>query len=221
MPSDLTNWMSTYSQYDSTVSSDISNQIYVRVGLNADSTLSTTEHDLKKIVDAQSIPGHSFDDLVKIQSLFNDRIADYIQQTQELIVTNDLVNMNKYVKENMNSELHRTVQLKDKTVNGVHKVRQSYMMKKYAIGYWNFWAYTIQFSLFLLMACALLVLMAFDPKLQLNKWAASIVAFVIFVFWLVIFVLLVKQTSMRRRDDWNKFYFPTKETEAAGSCSAK
>lgn len=217
---DIFNLMPNYAEYDNPVATDIANQIYLRVGLNANNNLSIDEPSLKKLVDAQAIPGHSFDDLVRIQTVFGDRIKTYMDDSDSLVVLNDLVNMNKYMNDNMQSEYNRTLLLREKTASGVQKVRTNFQMKKYSIGWWDFWAYMIQFTLFILMGCAILVVMFFDPNITLNKYIVIGSVTVLAIFWLFVFVLLIKQNNMRRKDDWDKFYFPSKETESSGSCKA-
>lgn len=223
--------LSKYIAYDSQVSIDVSKQVATRLnfplpssgdaGYNdqlyanlSDPALS----DRNKIIDAQSIPGHTFDDVDKMESYLHSKFKQYSDQTDELVVLNNLLSTNQSLYNNISKEYDRTVTVRDKSTSNVQKMKQAHGIQKYAIGSMFFWANLIQFSLAFIIACVILVAMFFDPKIQLNIWVVAITASLLFLFWLFVFVLIVKQNNMRRKDDWNKFYFPTKNVNDALSC---
>ena len=216
--------MSDYTGYDSSVNIDVSRQVAARFNFNnitgtgQDAFNTAKSSSLDQLLNAQATPGHTFDDVDKMEAYLKNRFQDYQQQTTNLVALNNLKNANNALYDNMSGEYNRTVNLREKSSSAVQKMRQAHIVKKYAIGSMFFWGNMIQFSMGFLIACAILVVMVFDPKIDLNKWVAIIASSILFLFWIVIFVLMVKENSMRRKDDWNKFYFPTKNIKDALSC---
>jgi hypothetical protein len=215
------NLTSDFPTFDQKLSTDRLGDFTRSMNLTSDGNLLTNLPDLKERVDKMSIPGHDQETIARIEGHFMQNVTDYIKQSQMLTSMNDLVNINSFVQDNMDKEYLRSNQLRNNTFNNVHKTRQYYMLRKYDIEYNKFLTKIIMFSFFVAIVCALIWCTTLDADIKLNAKLAIAVISLVLAVYLLILVLLIKDMMLRRKDDWNKYYYgPSMNANgASGSCN--
>lgn len=186
----------------------------------SDGTYKPPVEEITRIADDKTYAGYGINDIVEMDNLFTQHIQKYLNETNNIIMMNDVVTSNEYLNTTMDTEFQRVAQLTDKTRNTIYKTRSSYMLKKYQIAYNKFISGILQFTLFvaiLLIAC----LAAWRQGLEIPEnakkalWQSPTLliscASVLVVFYLFIVILLFKKYQSRRKDDWDKYYFSTME----------
>jgi lipopolysaccharide export LptBFGC system permease protein LptF len=145
-----------------------------------------------------------------IQDIFFDNVRMYLLDTNQNLMLNDVYNTNMFLKESMSKEMERTSSLRNKTFNDIHKTRERYMRSQYDIQYYNFIAAVMQGTMFIILCIALLL--AFYKQKKISIKIGSIIVGILVLIYVIIVLMYIKQNQSRRKDDWNKFYFTTKET---------
>ena len=182
----------------------------------SDGTYKPPVDEITRIADDKTYAGYGINDIVEMDNLFTNHIQKYLNETNNIIMMNDVVTSNEYLNTTMDTEFQRVSHLTDKTRNTIYKTRNSYMLKKYQIAYNKFISGILQFTLF--VAIALIVfLAAWRQGLELPAnvakafWQSPTLlltcALVLVVLYLFIVILLYKNYQMRRKDDWDKYYF--------------
>lgn len=166
-----------------------------------------------------SVVGHTNDHVGLIEHVFIGKVQGYENDTLKQILYNDLANTNTFIENNVDREFNKLSSMRDKTYNAVYKTKQMYMLKKYEIAYNNFAKNVIQFSMFVAVVCALIMAAHYDPKVELNKKLAIAGVCIVLAVYLLILLLFVRKMMLRRKDDWNKFYFSSMDSKGSGSCS--
>ena len=188
-----------------------------RLGILASGDYSVTPEVFEKIV-RDNVTGTPVETSAKIQDVFFDNVRMYLVDTNQAMLLNDVTNTNMFLRESMTKELEKTTTLRDKTFNHIHKARQRYLNKKYAIKENQFITTLLQFTVFTILVIALI----FGGSIQEAYYSlktAAIISSIVALFYLVVVIMFLKQNQLRRKDDWDKFYFPTKyDNRSAGSC---
>lgn len=187
-----------------------------RLGILASGDYSVAPEVFERTV-KDNTSGTPIETAAAIQDIFFDNVRMYLVDTNQNMLLNDVTNTNMYLRESMTKELERSASLRDKTFNDIHKTRERYMGKKYAINHYNFVGTTLQFTMFVILIVALCFTLAKEDKI--TKTVATYVSMFIIVIYLIILLMFIKQNQLRRKDDWNKFYFSMKQTDTGGSCS--
>ena len=167
----------------------------------------------------QAIAGHTSEHIKMIEQIFVSKIQDYQDDTVKQVLYNDLANTNKFITDNVDREHNKLNSMRDKTYNAVYKTKQMYMLKKYEVAYNNFSKNVIQFTIFVVIICSLIMGASYDPNISLNQTFAIAVVSVILAIYLLIMALFVRKTMLRRKDDWNKFYFSSMNSNKS-SCGS-
>ena len=196
-----------YPTYDQNTGLDVLQSFNAKIGTTSSGSITSSPAQVKRLVDSQAIPGHSYDQLNAIENKFLENAASYVDSTKELVVINDLVNVNRYMNNSMQSEVKRTQNLRDQTFNNVYRTKQSYLMKWYDIEYNSFVTHIIQFTLFIFILCGSLYATTLDPRFLFNKVIVFWIIGIAVLIYLLMILLLFKSVTQRRRDDFNKFYF--------------
>ena len=144
---------------------------------------------------------------------FTFALRHYFEQTKDIMMLNDFRNSTTYLTDVMGSETQRITRLKAKTIDQVHKIRQSYLMKKYRIAYNIFVANIIQFTLFVVIVFAVMFTMRVTYPSLVGTTLALSVSLTVLAIYLLILMVVIKNHQTRRKDDWNKFYYPSMASE--------
>lgn len=148
---------------------------------------------------------------------FKNAMTEFFKRTGNLMIMNDFANANETLETIMSTEYTKADKLRSKTKNEVQKTRQKYLMKKYKIAYHLFVTNIIQFSLWVTILVALMFGFAREGKYFSYTWAGILSSILILIFFLVI-LIVVKNHQTRRKDDWNKFYFKSKNDGSQNVC---
>jgi len=157
-------------------------------------------------------PGYTVDDLMTIESGFNEMETLYNQATEVIAIGNDLQNVNQYMSNSYTTENKRINKVLNDSVNDVYLSRETFMLTKYNIAFQHFLTHVIMFTIFVAIIVAFLVCLTFYKKVMLSWKIAGICIAAVAMFYLFGVVLFYRQTMIRRKDDWTKFYFSTPDT---------
>jgi nitrogen fixation/metabolism regulation signal transduction histidine kinase len=153
----------------------------------------------------------------QIQNSIVEDVQAYLIETSQAVILNDIYNTNDYVTETIYNEKKRTGGIKDKTASLINKTRQSYLQKKYSIEYNNFVSMCLQFTTFIVLIVAIMFTLLKQDKI--NNMVAYLISAIAILIFLIGVVLYVKNNQVRRKDDWNKYYFPSMNGSTSGSCA--
>ena len=200
-----------YTVYDNQLSDEVQQQFTNLYGMNSAGAIDATAMNISK----NQLPGQSKDDLSRMQAIINDKFMQYQDGTLSMVMQNDMNNVNSYLSESVSNENARSQRLLESTNNALYKAKQAYMMKKYDIAYTQFVSGLLQFTLFTVIICSFILALIFSNVFN-DLWGYSIIIMIISLY-LIILVLFIRQNMMRRKDDWNKFYYTTGKNSK--SCS--
>lgn len=197
--------MPNYPEYDQNVAIYYSNEMTKSVG-GVDSRGQFAKPDeVKRFVDVQAVPGHSQEQMAVIESMFHNKVGEYMGDTMNMVLLNDLANTNKFANMTTDNENTRLVKLRQRTTSELMKKKSEYLQYKYAIDYQKFLIVIVQMTFFVTILCAMLFY-AFQLG-KINVWVLGTIAGIIMSIYLFILILLWRNMYSRRKDDWNKFYF--------------
>jgi|688.fasta_scaffold189671_3 hypothetical protein len=188
-----------------------------RLGILASGDFSATPEMFERIVQ-DNVQGSAIDTHNTVNEIFLKNVSLYVMDTNQSLLYNDVTNANEFLRDTMTKEIDKYATMRDRTFNTIHKTRHSYMAKKYAMNYNRFLTVLIQFTIFITVLVALVFgLHKMYDYYSLNT--AIYIAAPIVLVYLLIVLLFYKQNQVRRRDDWNKFYFTSSQDKASGSCA--
>jgi hypothetical protein len=167
-------------------------------------------------------PGYTVDDIMTIESLFNNMSNDFEKATQFIKISNNLTNVNQFIDNSFKVENKRINHVLNDSINDVYLSRENFMLIKYNKAYQEFLTAVIQWSFFVAIVCAFFVCFTFYPIGKPNlswKAAGSIIAIVLAIYLCGV-VIFYKQTLIRRKDNWDKFYFNTPDSINGTVCNA-
>lgn len=154
-------------------------------------------------------------------TIINSVVADieqYLVDTNQSIIMNDVTNTNDYVTGSIFNEKNRTTTLRDKTSNMINRTRNTFLQNKYQIEYHNFIGSCLQFFTFMILIIAcMFALLKQESIPALVAYGVSCTALVLF---LLVVVVYIKNNQTRRKDDWNKYYFSAMDNGKGSSCKS-
>ena len=182
----------------------------------SDGTYKPPVDEITRIADTNTYAGYGINDVVKLDNLFTQHIQKYLNETNQLLMMNDMIASSEYLRNTMDNEYDRVSKLTEKTKNNIYKSRASYMFKRYQIGYNRFVSGVLQFTMFVFVVLAVLCAvwrqsLALPQGASMALWQNPSIllacAVILVVLYLLIVILLYKTYQTRRKDDWDKFYF--------------
>ena len=166
-------------------------------------------------------PGYSSDDLMTIESILGGLETQFTGVTDVIKVSNNLQNVNQYISNSYDIEKKRIGGVLNSSVNDVYLSRETFMLVKYNIAFQHFLINVIQFSLFVAIICAFLICFTFYDKFKITWTIAISVISLVLVIYLAGVVIFYRETLVRRKDDWDKFYFNTPESINGTVCNKR
>ena len=172
--------------------------------------------DQKFIKYDSSFPGYTYDDISTVESTFNKMERTYNEQMRVVEIANSTGAMSRLLNNSVATESERVNAVRNSSVNNVYKQRQSFMMTKYSSYYQRFLITLLQFTIVVTIVCCMIACMTYYEKYMLSwKAAGAIIGFILATYLLLI-AMFYKQKLMRRRDDWNKWYFGSPGSSGKG-----
>lgn len=159
-----------------------------------------SDYIVDSIGDANEIQGR-MDDIVK------DNVKNYIDDTFTAVMLNNVSNTTNYLRGNMNHEEQNLRKNKKHMENNIHKLRITAMEKQFLI---NHRRYKLKMIILTNLVC-ILVFGLFTLNLQnkMSMTAAIVISCIIVFIFIVYMIITLLLNARRRKDDWNKFYFPS------------
>jgi hypothetical protein len=146
-------------------------------------------------------------------------LVNFMNDTANYVIFNDLSNNNAYVAETLKTETERMTNIKNKTFNNTYKKQSQFFQKKYVISYNNFIKNIIKYLI--LLCIVITLIMSFYLKQKIPKFIVYIALSVLSVLSFVIILIYVKNVQTRRKDDWSKYYFSgMAKDNTSKSCTA-
>jgi hypothetical protein len=167
--------------------------------------LIASPESIMKEIDFQAIAGHNTDQLANIEGLFSKKVAQYLDETENIILLNDLANVNKFANLTVDKETQRLANLRMKSSSDLVKMRSKFLAKQYDINYNKFLTNIIITTLvFVIVAC--IAFYTFE-KQKIDSYVFWWIIGVVISLYVIVIILLIKNKQTRRKDDWNKYYF--------------
>lgn len=145
-------------------------------------------------------------------------VVAYNEATRSLSAINEMYNSNMYINESLSSQQRQLRELQDKARNHVMRARQRQMLAQYDVQRTRFRNRVILGAIVVTCVCTIIIMLAskHQPPVIPPWLAGSSVALIIVTYVLVVF-LYMSQNALRRRTDWNKFYFGSYSKGNGGS----
>ena len=188
----------------------------IQANLSKDVQFGNIEEIANKVND--NMAGNMDDISTDIENIFQANVSSYINGIMNSLLYNDVHNTNLFVLSGLDNEMKRLVNLKSHLVNTIHVNRQKYMENVYTLTYNSAIVSIIQFSLLVYIAIALLIKMSFDINLPMTY--VTLFSCILLGFYLYFMIHFISAMSIRRRDDWNRFYFPKNIPKKSTSSSS-
>ncbi len=145
-------------------------------------------------------------------------LNNYLKDTNNFVIFNDLANNNAYVAESLKTETDKMDNIREKTVNNTYKKQNQFFQKKYVINYNNFIKNIIKYIF--LLSIVILLIVSFYLQGKVSKFLSILVISILVVLSFVVILIYVKNIQTRRKDDWSKYYFSGMENDkTASSCT--
>ena len=152
------------------------------------------------------------------RTILMSTLVNFMNDTANYVIFNDLSNNNAYVAETLKTETERMTGIKNKTFNNTYKKQSQFFQKKYVINYNNFIKNIIKYLI--LLCIVITIIMSFYLKGKIPKFIVYIMLSLLSVLSFVIILIYVKNVQTRRKDDWSKYYFSGMEKDSKKSCTA-
>lgn len=200
---------------------NITNQSFLQFnmanGLMSSGTYASASNLVSNSTD--NVYGNVVSQIASAESSLKNNIKDYLNETKQYIILNDLANNNDYVAQTLKGEMDKTEYMRDKTINTTYKTQQNFFQKKWTIDYNHFLSNILKFLI--IISIFVVTTIAFMKSETINKTIGyAIITCLVSLTSLVIFVYF-KNMQTRRKDDWNKYYFSSMQSDNSNSCTAK
>lgn len=180
------------------------------LGLLSSSDYATTSEDIIDKIE-NDIKGSDVQIKNQIEDIFFNNVHDYVTETFNGIIYNDLINVNKYIGKNLFYEMQRLNKNFNFIKNNIQRLRYQY----------NEIAYTIKKNVFItnlvkLSILASLLIFLFYQLGQDNLYP-KIVSIVLMVITLFIYLLVLVYNILNNKDrkygNWDEFDFKVKPSK--------
>lgn len=212
----LNNASSNINNYDASVIGEILLNFNTDNGLMATGNYQNASNIVQSTV--ESVFGtNDVNDAAYRLALFST-LQQYLNETNQFVVLNDLANNNNYVAETLLNETERVGGIKDKMRNTTYKKQNEYFQKRYVIEYNGFVKNIVKYLI--LLSIFIIIITSYYLKDKISKFIFYLIVSVSTVLSFLVILLYVKNTQTRRKDDWNKYYFVGMKTdETSSSCT--
>jgi len=141
----------------------------------------------------------------EMEHVFSNNVENYLSETYNSILYNDVNNTNVFVMQNVNGEMSRSEQLRKQLINELHKTRQQYMQTHYNIAFYDSLKILFQKTLFFFILTSVLLILFVDNKVTFIT--SIIIIGILMAVYLMVVIQYILNKSKRHKDDWHKFDF--------------
>lgn len=177
------------------------------------------DYDVYAASNIIAYPGYTVDDLMTIENMFGQMETQYNKATEVIQISNDLQNVNQFINNNYKLEKTRIDHVLNTSENNVYISRENFMLSKYNIAFNKFVTYVLEFTLFIAIICGFVVCFTFYEKFKISWKAAGVILFLIATIYAFGVIVFYRQTLVRRKDDWTKYYFSTPDSLNGTFCN--
>jgi len=192
------------SQYVQKKSEDALKEFSNEVSLMTSNQYNTTPGDIVDKI-SKNMKGDEVHFKKEMEHVFGNNVQNYLSETYNSILYNDVNNTNVFVTQNVRGENQRSDHIRKQLTNELHKSRQQYMESNYYISFYRSLQYLFQKSLIFFMMISILLVFFVDNKITFIT--SIIVIGILLAVYLMIVIQYFVNKSKRRRDDWHKFDF--------------
>lgn len=150
------------------------------------------------------------------RAILFETLKTYLNETGQFVILNDLANNNSYVAETLRSETDRVDGVKEKTINTTYKQQHEFFQKKYIVKYNQFVKNIVKYLI--LLSIFIMVVTSYFLKGVVSKFIFTLIVSISSVLSFLVILVYVKNVQTRRKDDWDKYYFSSMNTNDSGSC---
>lgn len=175
-------------------------------GMDSQGNFIASEDTITKGVDFQAVAGHTTEQLANIESLFQQKVSNYLDDTGSMILMNDLANANKFAGLTVENETKRLMRLKERSASDLTKTRAQFLSKNYTISYNRYLTSIVQLSFAMIIVVAISTY-CLIPANIIGIWVYGWIIGIIAVIYIIAIIIMIKNMQSRRKDDWDKYYF--------------
>lgn len=171
------------------------------------------KREILNIIAGQSTSTGSITEHAIIQNMLNSHVEEYNKDTDELLAMNIQKDINIFTNENLERDLKRLQETKDKTRGNVQKKRQYFLSKRYAAEQNKYAVVSVQIAFW--MEAVLFLILTMNAEGYIGKVVTGIFCAIVVVCYLVLMYKIVKQNADRRTDVFDKFYWSSTSVPTA------
>ena len=192
------------SNYVQKKSEDALKEFNDEVSLMTSNQYNTTPGDIVDKI-GKNMKGDEVHFKKEMEHVFGNNVQNYLSETYNSILYNDVNNTNVFVMQNVRGENQRSDHIRKNLTNELHKSRQQYMESNYYISFYHSLKQLFQKSLIFFMMVS--ILLVFFVENTITFATSMIVIGILLAVYLMIVIQYFVNKSKRRRDDWHKFEF--------------
>jgi len=192
------------SDYVQKKSEDALKEFNDEVSLMTSNQYNTTPGDIVDKI-GKNMKGDEVHFKKEMEHVFGNNVQNYLSETYNSILYNDVNNTNVFVMQNVRGENQRSDHIRKNLTNELHKSRQQYMESNYYISFYHSLKQLFQKSLIFFMMVS--ILLVFFVENTITFATSMIVIGILLAVYLMIVIQYFVNKSKRRRDDWHKFEF--------------
>lgn len=177
------------------------------IGILASHEYSTTPEDILEKIE-YDVKGPNIEVRNQIEEIFFNNVYEYISETFNGVLVNDVSNTNIYLQQNLGMELTKLQATLKKLINQINLSRENTFESQYAMqmNYNN--AKIIQYTILAVVLIFIMLNIGSQKYLPYN-WMYVLIGLIVF-FYLVLLYFFIMQNQRRHLDDWNKINFSMK-----------
>lgn len=177
------------------------------LGLLSSSDYSTTPEEIIDKIE-NDIKGSDVQVKNQIEEIFFNNVHDYISETFNGIIYNDVANTNYFITKNLLKEIQRLSKKEDNIKNNTQRLRQQYKELLSNISKTFYTTNLIKFSIFALLSVFLLI------QLSKDKYVSQVSSFslitIIVLIYLIVIVYNILKNKNRKKGNWDEYVFKVK-----------
>lgn len=179
------------------------------IGILASHEYSTTPEDILEKIE-YDVKGPNLEVRNQIEEIFFNNVYEYISETFNGVLVNDVSNTNIYLQQNLGMELTRLQALLKNIINQINVTRESVLENQFNMKQNYNKAKIIQYTILAVILIFIMMSVAYQNYISYN-WMYVLIGLIIFLY-LVILYFYIQANQRRKLDDWNKINFNFKPT---------
>jgi uncharacterized membrane protein len=143
--------------------------------------------------------------MTEVQNEYVINRKKYLDNTHYLNDYNEIYNTNTYLDDKTSTEVQRLDQIYGRMRSTLLRIKQEYMLKKFAISEINFHSYVLFVIALFIFTFIIMLTMYIENKLSHGILFSTVV--ITCIILLAIIIMVVLANNQRKETNWNQYYW--------------